>query len=152
VPWFKVDGYFFSSPGVLEAGNAAVGLYVRAGSWSAGYDTSGFVPVDFVKRYGTSTQAKALIQAGLWEATAGGYQMTASANWAIALEAPRRMGIPQQVRELIYRRDGYLCVECLRPDDLTLDHIYPWSLGGSDDPSNLRTLCRPCNSRKGARV
>ena len=34
----------------------------------------------------------------------------------------------------------------------TRDHIFPRSLGGSDDLDNLRLLCRPCNSKKGARV
>lgn len=32
--------------------------------------------------------------------------------------------------------------------DLTVDHIQPRSLGGSDQPDNLRVLCRGCNSRK----
>ena len=32
------------------------------------------------------------------------------------------------------------------------DAIHPYSLGGEDTFDNLQTLCRPCNSRKGARV
>jgi hypothetical protein len=64
---------------------------------------------------------------------------------------PRRRTIPARVRTLVFRRDGYACVEC-REDDitqLTLDHRTPVALGGSDDPENLRTLCRRCNSAKG---
>jgi HNH endonuclease len=64
----------------------------------------------------------------------------------------QRASIPAAVRELVYRRDGRCCVECAATDDLTLDHIFPWSRGGSDQPINLRTLCRSCNSRKGAKV
>jgi len=63
-----------------------------------------------------------------------------------------RRPIPDEVRQQVYRRDGYRCVTCGSTDDLTLDHIIPWSLGGSDDASNLQTMCRPCNCRKGARV
>lgn len=63
-----------------------------------------------------------------------------------------RKAISSATRQLIYRRDGHRCVTCGSLERLTLDHIYPWSLGGSDEPSNLQTMCQPCNSRKGARV
>lgn len=33
-----------------------------------------------------------------------------------------------------------------------IDHIYPWSMGGSNDPLNLVALCDRCNLGKGARV
>lgn len=56
------------------------------------------------------------------------------------------------LRKAVYDRDGHQCLECGTPDDLTLDHIHPWSLGGTDTYDNLQTLCRPCNSRKGAKV
>lgn len=29
-----------------------------------------------------------------------------------------------------------------------IDHVFPWSRGGSDDPSNLAYACRPCNTEK----
>lgn len=32
---------------------------------------------------------------------------------------------------------------------MTKDHIVPVSRGGSDDPSNLRTMCAPCNHVRG---
>lgn len=67
---------------------------------------------------------------------------------------PGRNPIPPRVRTLVYRRDGYACIECGADDiaRLTIDHRHPVSLGGSDDPSNLRTLCKSCNSSKGARL
>lgn len=55
-------------------------------------------------------------------------------------------------RRAIFERDGNICLHCGTRQQLTVDHIWPVSLGGGDDPSNLQTLCRPCNSRKGARV
>ena len=63
-----------------------------------------------------------------------------------------RAPIPDELRALIYERDEYRCVICGATEDLTLDHIYPWSLGGPDTEENLRTLCRRHNSQKGAHV
>lgn len=63
-----------------------------------------------------------------------------------------RRHIPDALRSAVYERDGYVCLHCGTGEALSLDHIHPWSLGGSDTLDNLQTLCRPCNSRKGARV
>lgn len=49
----------------------------------------------------------------------------------------------------LIERDGYTCTKCQSQDDLTIDHIFPISKGGSDDLKNLRLLCRSCNSKKG---
>ena len=48
----------------------------------------------------------------------------------------------------------YECNEChqhFAADELTVDHIKPWSLGGPTVLSNAQLLCRTCNSRKGNR-
>jgi len=37
------------------------------------------------------------------------------------------------------------------PYALTVDHVVPKSQGGSDDPTNLAVLCKPCQGRKGRR-
>lgn len=61
-------------------------------------------------------------------------------------------------RESIYERDGFDCHLCGHPvadvDDPhpwapTLDHLVPRSLGGTNDPENLRTAHRWCNSVRG---
>lgn len=52
----------------------------------------------------------------------------------------------------IFQRDGNRCVYCGLSADLTLDHVIPKSRGGSHEPENLVTACRPCNSSKGART
>lgn len=66
--------------------------------------------------------------------------------------APRKP-ISARNRVRIFARDGYRCVTCGEsdPEQLSLDHIVPVSKGGDDDESNLRTLCTPCNSRKGTK-
>jgi 5-methylcytosine-specific restriction endonuclease McrA len=63
-----------------------------------------------------------------------------------------REPIPDEVRWRVYDRDGWACQQCGAGQPLSLDHIWPWSLGGADTEDNLQTLCIPCNSRKGARV
>jgi 5-methylcytosine-specific restriction endonuclease McrA len=69
------------------------------------------------------------------------------------LPAPtKRDPIPAKVRFFVFERDGYRCVFCGAVEDLTIDHIYPRILGGAHTEDNLQTLCRSCNSRKGARV
>lgn len=59
--------------------------------------------------------------------------------------------IPDWLRWDVWCRDNYTCRHCSRRDRLTVDHIIPESRGGETVLSNLQTLCRPCNSRKGTR-
>lgn len=57
-------------------------------------------------------------------------------------------GMTRMLREKIFSRDK-LCLKCGSKDKLTIDHIRPISRGGSNDESNLQTLCRDCNVEKG---
>lgn len=59
-----------------------------------------------------------------------------------------RISIPQGVRQYVFERDNYRCRSCSGTKYLTVDHIIPISKGGTDDLSNLQTLCRACNSSK----
>ncbi len=63
-----------------------------------------------------------------------------------------RQPIPMAVRRAVYERDSYCCVECGTLTGLSLDHIVPVSSGGDSSAENLRTLCLPCNLKKGALV
>ena len=59
-----------------------------------------------------------------------------------------RKGLKQ---ELMKRQDN-TCVYCgyrRIARSLDIDHIIPAVRGGSNDPSNLQVICRPCNQRKG---
>jgi len=47
--------------------------------------------------------------------------------------------------EGILRRDNYTCQECQKRTQLSVHHIQPKSLGGTDSPFNLITLCIPCH-------
>lgn len=62
------------------------------------------------------------------------------------------MSVSKRLRFEVMRRDGHRCLYCGRdPDDgvkLTIDHVVPAALGGTDDPSNLCTACTECNAGK----
>jgi 5-methylcytosine-specific restriction endonuclease McrA len=51
-------------------------------------------------------------------------------------------------RRGIYLRDNYKCQYCDSSSELTLDHVIPKRLGGSDTWENLVTCCRKCNGKK----
>lgn len=55
----------------------------------------------------------------------------------------------QAAKERIKVRDGRKCTQCGATQSLTIDHIKPKWAGGSNNPSNLTTLCRDCNHKKG---
>jgi len=61
------------------------------------------------------------------------------------------MAVSKRLRYEVLRRDGYRCRYCgasAETEALTVDHVIPVSLGGSDDPSNLCAACGPCNTGK----
>lgn len=62
----------------------------------------------------------------------------------------RRGYIRKHVRAAVYERDDHRCQKCGSEGPLAIDHIVAVSKGGSNEPTNLRTLCRSCNSKKGA--
>lgn len=61
------------------------------------------------------------------------------------------MAVTKRVRYEVLRRDNHTCRYCggTAPDVvLTVDHVTPVALGGSDDPKNLVTACKDCNAGK----
>ena len=62
-----------------------------------------------------------------------------------------RQNIPRQLRHQVFQRDGYRCRECgatNKETTLHVDHIKPVAKGGTNDLSNLQTLCEACNRAK----
>lgn len=63
----------------------------------------------------------------------------------------KKKKIGMTLRMEVYERDGFKCVTCGTQKKLTCDHIKPEVLGGETTLENLQTMCKSCNSRKGAR-
>jgi hypothetical protein len=62
--------------------------------------------------------------------------------------APRK-AISRRLRFEILRRDNNTCRYCHATDTpLTIDHVIPVALGGTDEASNLVAACVDCNSGK----
>lgn len=74
MPWFRVDDDAAFHSKIVAAGNAAVGLWARAGSYSSRELTDGFIPAHMIASLGTPAQAKKLVQVRLWDKVDGGYQ------------------------------------------------------------------------------
>ena len=67
-----------------------------------------------------------------------------------------RILIPTQVREKVFERNNYQCQSCNKIDltakNLQVDHIIALAQEGTNDMSNLQTLCAKCNREKSAKI
>ena len=59
---------------------------------------------------------------------------------------------PAFTRFNLFLRDGFACVYCHSPDELTFDHLIPRRLGGKTTWDNIVAACSKCNLRKGGRM
>lgn len=66
MPWFYVEDTFAFHPKTVAAGNAAVGLWTRAGSWAMQTLTDGEVPAAMANTLGSKKEISALLVTGLW--------------------------------------------------------------------------------------
>lgn len=79
-------------------------------------------------------------------------ELEASAYGYLISDQIKRRRMPVATAQKVFANDNYTCCSCGSLEQLTVDHIVPVSKGGGDEMGNLQTLCRPCNSRKGARL
>jgi hypothetical protein len=75
VTWFKVDDKLWGHPKWLATPPRARGLWVTAGSWSAGLGQDGNIPKHVLPTLGhTARDAAALVTSGLWRTTRDGWR------------------------------------------------------------------------------
>ena len=80
----------------------------------------------------------------------------AVANMEAAIEfqssRPKRNPIPEDVKLLVWARDGGHCVRCGSGQELHFDHIIPVAKGGGNIEANIQILCQTCNLKKSDRI
>lgn len=156
-PPIQLNPDLFMSTFVSRAGAAGFGSWVLMLLWAAGFDTTVVPRALGISVGATDETFDQLERAGLIRRVRGGDYVLESPQvpprfkpaWTLV---KGRTHIPPEVRDFVMARDGYQCVLCGSKENLTLDHIYPWSKGGPDTEDNLRVLCRSCNSAKRDRV
>jgi hypothetical protein len=81
---------------------------------------------------------------------------TAVANLEAAIEfqklGPKREPIPEDVKIVVWARDGGACTRCGSKQELHFDHIIPVVKGGGNSEANIQILCQSCNLRKSDKI
>jgi hypothetical protein len=79
MPWVRLDDGFGEHPKIIKAGSLAGWLYVMGLGYCNRNLTDGFIPIGMVTRLtdldDACRLAERLVDAGLWEATGGGYRV-----------------------------------------------------------------------------
>jgi len=80
----------------------------------------------------------------------------AVANLEAAIEysksGPRREVISEDVKLVVWTRDGGACVRCGSKQNLHFDHIIPLAKGGGNSEANIQILCQTCNLKKADKI
>jgi len=80
----------------------------------------------------------------------------AVANLEAAIEfrrsGPQRDPIPEDVKLLVWARDGGQCVRCGSQQGLHFDHVIPVAKGGGNSEANIQILCQTCNLKKSDKI
>ena len=138
--WFKVDDNFHCNERLLQIPKrfrlAAAGLWVMAGSWSANARTDGFVPDYMIQSWSpTQKQLDWLLQVGLWDRAAGGYQFRGWLRYnpsRTELDAKREAS-RDRMRKLRESRRNNDTVLIEKPNRINLDEIRETFEGDLDE-------------------
>lgn len=102
--WFKVDDTLAFHHKTIKAGNAAMGLWVRAGSWCSQQLTDGFVPREMAEVMGSPAQIRRLVSAVLWAEVEGGFQFH---EWGVEGRQPTRVEVKNRQEKERKRKQKY---------------------------------------------
>lgn len=63
-----------------------------------------------------------------------------------------RQSLSDEVKMLVWQRDGGRCTNCGSQESLEYVHIVPVSKGGNNTAHNIHILCEKCNRASGAKI
>ena len=150
--WAKVDPHWAFSPQVMRVSFEARGLILSIISWLANWPNETSVPEHVITFIAYECDhvhelIEELEDAGAWFYDDDLQGWVLEPHWGIPA-ALRERGPVDEVSLL--KRDGWSCAHCgATCAALQVDHIVPFSDGGSDTLRNLQWLCPPCNMSKG---
>lgn len=157
--WVRLDDQFADHPKVVGLSSDAFRLHVSAMCYCAKgnnrhmpWHQVAWIARDYSTRKALSI-AMELCEAGFWQRQddTGGLAFILLPDCLHEFAQDRDYSY-LQYRDVVFSRNNNMCVKCATDNDLTIDHIVPVSRGGTNDLWNLQTLCRSCNSKKGARL
>lgn len=178
--WVRVDDGMPEHPKVFRAATVlggphcyarVISILIQASSFASRNLTDGFLPTAVVQHFHDARPlqaAKAMVEANLWEAVVGGYQIhdyheynPTAADVKADREWDRRRkelyANPALVNS-IKQRDQHCCRYCGVPVTWTdrrgpmggqFDHVEP---RGANTPENIVVACRKCNNKKNNRT
>ncbi|WP_146128936.1 hypothetical protein [Corynebacterium sp. 13CS0277] len=106
--WFRIDDNFHSHPKIEQLPNGAIGLWVKAGSWSTKYLTDGVIPASVVRGLkGTRPQIDALVRSGMWVEIVGdsGRKSYAFRDWE-DYQTPRSEVMETRAKQARIKRES----------------------------------------------
>lgn len=147
--WFKVDDGMPFHAKTVAAGNAAMGLWVRAGAWSAGQLTDGFVPDHMVRSLGTAAQASVLVKVRLWERADGGYRFW---QWNAPGRQPSRVDVEARRDDARERMANARSSEHVRANKPRSSRSVPQPRPDPTRPEGSEEPLAPADKRRGTRL
>ena len=113
----------------------------------------GSVAIDFLKLVFVDNLGETVKTIGIVALILGGIyivgQVFGSSSGSKSKHSTNRTGeYPynwDSIRADVLKRDGHRCGNCGSSTSLHVHHIVPLSKGGTNNPSNLRTLCEDCH-------
>lgn len=148
---FDINGTLAGHPAAQALTPHQIGVWTLCGMWSSANRTAGKVPRNVAHGYGASDSDIAeMIRCGMWaqEGDDVAYAMPGLCRFIAGDWRPK---VPRRIRKEVIARTSGACVQCGSTEEPQIDHIKPWSKGGTHALDNLQLLCGPCNRAKGAR-